>query len=307
MATALKQSREEWLEQRRQGIGGSDVAAVLGISKYKSPIALWLEKTGMVESEDISDVEAVYWGTTLEDVVAREFERRTGKRVKRKNAMLFHPEHPFMLANVDRLVVGEKAGMECKTAGIYQADKWDGDEIPDAYFLQCQHYMAVTGFKKWYIAVLIAGQRFIWKEIAREDNLIKAIVDQEAAFWRLVENRIRPEVDGSEASAKVLKEMLPRSNGQTVELGSEADFWIRQYRMACSNLEEQERFKMEAENKLKDMLGENETGNSSEGTVIWKSVKSRETFDTKRFKADHPELAPAYISEGNPTRRFSIQ
>lgn len=307
MAPALQQSREEWLEQRKNGIGGSDVAAVLGVSRYKSPIALWLEKTGMVEPEDISDVEVVYWGTTLEDVVAREFERRTGKRVKRKNAMLFHPEHSFMLANVDRLVVGEKSGLECKTAGIHQADKWDGDEIPDAYFLQCQHYMAVTGFKKWYIAVLIAGQRFLWKEIARDDELIRVMIEREAEFWRLVENRIRPEVDGSEASAKVLKEMLPSSNGQTVELGADADFWIRQYRMACIGLEEQERFKLEAENKLKDLLGENEAGSSNEGTVIWKSVKPREAFDTKRFKADHPELAPAYISEGNPTRRFSIK
>lgn len=300
-------SNSEWLEIRRQGIGGSDVAAILGISKYKSAMSLWLEKTGMVEPEDISDKESVYWGNVLEDVVAKEFERQTGKKVKRRNAVLFHPQHRHMLANVDRLVIGERAGLECKTAGIRQSDKWDSDEVPDEYYLQCQHYMAVTGFEKWYIAVLIAGQKFVWKTIQRDEEVIRVIIEKTTAFWQMVQEKVMPQVDGSEASSAALKDLLPESNGQEITLPEEADMWIRQYELHKENLKHEEEYVRLAENKLKEMLGANESGRLGERIVSWKSTKGRETFDTKRFKAEHGSLAAQYITTGEPSRRFAIK
>lgn len=303
----INMSREDWLEARKSGIGGSDVAALLGISKYKSPVALWLEKTGMVEPEDLSEKESIYWGNTLEEVVAKEFERRTRKKVKRRNAILFHPKFTHMFANVDRLVVGEKAGLECKTAGWRQESRWDGDEVPDEYYLQCQHYMAVTGLKKWYIAVLIGGQTFIWKDITRNDEIVQMLIEKENQFWQLVITKTRPAIDGSEASADALKRELPKSNGNKINLPDDALFWIEQYDVGKENVKAAEETVRLAENHLKELLGENEAGECGERTVLWKNTKPRETFDKAKFEKDYPGKYNDYTKTGAPSRRFSIE
>lgn len=165
LANTSEMSHEEWLAARRKGIGGSDAAAIAGLNKWKSPVAVYLEKIGQAPEENVSS-EAAYWGTVLEDVVAQEFSKRTGLKVRRRNAILQHPEHSFMLANVDRLIVGEKAGLECKTASEYLKEEWKDDEVPAQYLIQCQHYMAVTGYDAWWIAVLIGGNKFIYKKLS---------------------------------------------------------------------------------------------------------------------------------------------
>lgn len=303
----INMSHEDWLEARKNGIGGSDVAALLGISKYKSPVALWLEKTGMVEPEDLSEKESVYWGNTLEEVVAKEFERRTGKKVKRRNAILFHAEHTHMFANIDRKVLGEPAGLECKTAGWRQESRWDGDEVPDEYYLQCQHYMAVTGLKKWYIAVLIGGQTFVWKEIPRNEEIIQILIEKEAEFWDMVQRGIRPAIDGSEASTEALKRELPNSNGNTIDLPADASFWIEQYEAGKESVKTAEEMVRLAENHLKEFLGENEAGECGERIVSWKSTKPREVFDKAKFEADYPGVYQNYTKEGAASRRFSLK
>ncbi|MFX8004365.1 lambda-exonuclease family protein, partial [Acinetobacter baumannii] len=125
--------------------------------------------------------DAAYFGTMLEDLVAKEFERRSGKKVRRKNAMLKHPEHPFIMANIDRMIVGEKAILECKTTSAYNAKEWESEEIPDSYIIQVQHYLGVLGpeYQKAYFAVLIGGNKFVWKEIERDDELIEIIFEAE--------------------------------------------------------------------------------------------------------------------------------
>jgi putative phage-type endonuclease len=154
-------SHEEWLLQRRQGIGGSDAAAIMGISKFKTPFQVYLEKSGeVIETEES---EFAYWGNQLEELVAKEFTARTGKKAHRRNAILSHPDYPWMTANLDRVVVGESALLECKTTNAYNYKEWQDDEIPESYIIQVQHYMAVTNFEKAYIACLIGGNRFIWK------------------------------------------------------------------------------------------------------------------------------------------------
>ncbi|WP_186824495.1 YqaJ viral recombinase family protein, partial [Bacillus licheniformis] len=141
--------RQAWLEARRRGIGGSDVSAILGLNKWKSPIQLYMDKIGESPLED-NESEAARLGNLLEDIVAQEFSRRKGLKVKKRNAILQHEKYPYFLANVDRLIVGRKEGLECKTATVYKRDEWTADSVPDAYFVQCQWYMSVTGFKKWH-------------------------------------------------------------------------------------------------------------------------------------------------------------
>ena len=172
----------KWLETRNAGIGGSDASVIMGLNPYKSPYQLWLEKTGQAEAPDLSGNQYIYWGHKNESNIADWFMETTGKKV-RKLGTLRSRAHPFMLANVDRAVMGEESGLEIKTAGVSQAKKWKGDEIPDAYYCQCLHYLAVTGASRWYIAVLIGGNEALYKTVERNEEDIKALIQAEADFW----------------------------------------------------------------------------------------------------------------------------
>lgn len=202
--------RVAWERVRNSGIGGSDVACIMGLNPWKSAYALYAEKHGDVEAEDLSDNEYVYWGTVLEQVVADRFCELTGKKV-RKCGTLQDESYDFMLANVDRLVVGEDAGLECKTANGFKSKDWDGDELPDSYYCQCQWYMMITGYSKWYIACLIGGNHFVWKEIPRNDEFISDMRAQAIIFWNNLQNDIPPEIDGSESTAATIDKMNSKS------------------------------------------------------------------------------------------------
>lgn len=297
-------TREEWLKIRRRGIGGSDAAAIAGLSRYRSPVKVYMEKLGLIE--DTEENEAMYWGTKLEDVVAEEFSLRTGLKIRRKNAILKHPEHEFMLANVDRLIVGKREGLECKTSSAYKAGEWEGDEIPWEYALQCYHYMAVTGYDAWWIAVLIGGNRFVYKRIERDENIIANLIKIESDFWNNhVVKRIPPDPDGSDASSEFLKQMYPDSNGEIIEFPSDVESLIEQYEQAKEDEKAAAERKAEAENKIKALMGDYETGYWKDRKITWKSLTTNR-FDTKRFQKDHPDLYRQYVNETS-FRRFSIK
>ena len=202
---------EKWLEYRKQGIGGSDASVVCGINRYKSPVELWMEKTGQLPYQEAG--EAAYWGTQLEALVRSEFTKRTGIEVRQVKQLLQSEDHPFMLANLDGVCEHPDYGpciFEAKTASAYKAGEWD-DAIPDEYLLQVSHYMAVTGYKAAYIAVLIGGNTFRWRLIERDDKLISMLIPFETIFWKHVQGGTPPPLDGSDASAKFLVHQFPNS------------------------------------------------------------------------------------------------
>ncbi|WP_445429246.1 YqaJ viral recombinase family nuclease [Bacillus atrophaeus] len=298
-------TEEQWLEARRAGIGGSDAAAIAGLSKWKTPMSVYLDKLGQTPHEHETS-EAAYWGHIHEETVAREFSKRTGKKVRRRKAILQHPDYPFMLANVDRLIVGERAGLECKTASEYLKDDWGGEEVPDAYLVQCQHYMAVTGLKAWWIAVLIGGNKFVYKKVERDEELIAYLIQIEEDFWKNhVENEIPPMFDGSEASAELLTHMYPVGFEDEKDLPLAANKLIEEYKSAkAAEKEVKERLK-EAENQLKGMLGEYETGNTEKARVTWKTVNANR-FDSKAFATEHPDLFEKF-NKVSTHRRFQVK
>ena len=205
-------SREEWLQIRRSSIGGSDVATILGFNKYKSPYQLWLDKTGQIEIDASDPSEAAYWGNVFEKTVAEEFTRRTGAKVRNDNHMYFHPKYDFLSANVDRQVVGENAILECKTASMFLSDKWEGENIPDQYIFQVQHYLNILDKAHAYIAVLVGGQKFQWKRIERDQELIDIIQERLIAFWEVnVKQNVAPPIDGSQSTTDFLKERYANS------------------------------------------------------------------------------------------------
>jgi putative phage-type endonuclease len=298
-------TREEWLKVRKLGLGGSDMAAVLGLSPWRSPIDIWLDKTSDTVEEKES--EPMYWGNVLEEVVAQEFAKRSGYKVRNNNFTLQSEEYPYLLANIDREIVGIDAGLECKTANAFKANEWDGDNVPDAYYIQCQHYMAVTGKSSWWIACLVGGNTFYYKEIKRNEEVIRAIIDTGAAFWELVKNKTMPAPDDTKQCENALKKLYQKSNGQSVELPANYGNMIIDYLEIKNQLSELETKKRGIENVMKDFLKDNEKATYGEHFVSWKSTKPRETFDAKAFKDDYPELHKQYIKVGEPSRRMDIK
>ena len=306
LASTENMSYEEWLEHRRLGIGGSDASVVCGINKYKSPVELWMDKTGQIPPQEAG--EAAYWGTQLEPFVRNEFTKRTGIEVSKPSVILQSEEHPFMLANLDGICEVPDVGtciFEAKTASAYKLGEWE-DTIPDEYMLQVQHYMAVTGYAGTYIAALIGGNTFRWKFIERDEELISMLIELETAFWQHVTDGTPPPLDGSDASAKFLSERFPSSTPQShIELPDTAAGLLAQYDEACEQLEIITEQKQKAENLLKEMMGSNEVGTAGGRVITWKSV-AQERLDGKTLKAEHPALCKKYTNKTS-YRRFTIK
>ncbi|EJS67878.1 hypothetical protein ICW_03112 [Bacillus wiedmannii] len=306
LVNTLNMDHDQWLLARTQGIGGSDVSAIAGLNKWKSAVQVFLEKTQAIEKEDIQS-EAAYFGNVLEEVVAKEFTKRTDLKVQRRNAILQHPEYPWMLANVDRLIVGEKIGLECKTASEYLKKEWEDEEVPAAYLLQCQHYMAVTGYEAWWIAVLIGGNKFVHKKIERDEELIQYLIDIEKDFWlNNVEKNEPPMFDGSDASTDLLKHLYPESiTDSFVSLGKQEELLIEARDQVDREIKVLQEQKAEYENKIKAKLGTSEAGGTENYKVFWKSYITNR-FDSKRFKADYPDLYEQYVKESK-SRKFTVK
>lgn len=305
MTVEEMQDRSKWLDMRKAGIGGSEAAAIVGLNPWKSAFQLWMEKTGQVEPEDLSDNEYVYWGNVLEQAVADRFCELTGKKVQRRG-MLQDDEYPYMLASVDRMVVGENAGLECKTTNAFNSKVWADDELPDSYYIQCQWYMMVTGCEKWYIAVLIGGNKFVWKEVPRNEADIEALRKAAVDFWAMVTTNTMPPVDGSDDCSRALTERFKGQKGLEIELPAAAKDCIErlsEIKETISNLEEQKKL---SENELKVMLGDAEIGVIGDDRVSWKVQNGRITVDSKRLKAERPEIYSKYSKVGNSIRVFKI-
>lgn len=262
-------TREEWLQERRKGIGGSDAAKVLGVSRWGGPLSVYLEKKGLYIPDDPG--EPAYWGTVLEDVVAREFEKRSGLRVQRQNKIFTHPDHPWMLANIDRRIVGQNKGLECKTASNFMGDEWEGDELPDSYYIQIQHYISVMGWDSCYVAVLLGGQRFLWKECARNEELIQTIIEQERKFWEEYFLKDVPPPVSLYDKPNALwptqedDDMVPDEDGGAFKVA-------REYTKVKARLKELEEEETRLAGILKARTGEHA---GIDGICTWKQVKGR--------------------------------
>ncbi len=299
-------SYEQWLEYRKTGIGGSDASVVCGINKYRSPVELWLEKTGQLPYQEAG--EAAYWGTQLEPVVRSEFTKRTGIEVKLVKQLLQSEEHTFMQANLDGICEHPDYGtciFEAKTASAYKSNEWE-NSIPAEYMLQIQHYMSVTGYKGTFIAVLIGGNTFKWKYIERDDEIIEMLIHLEADFWEHIVNNTPPPLDGSEAYEKFLSDRYPESIPQSrIILPPEADVLIKEYDKETAILNEAAERRQRAENLLKEMLGDNENGISENRIISWKSI-FQERLDSKSLRAEYPDLYKKYVNRIS-YRKFSIK
>lgn len=298
-------SRGEWLEYRTKGIGGSDVSIIAGIHPFQSAHQLWLEKTGQAKPEQ-ADSEAAHFGTLLEPVVRREFMERTGLKVRQKHMLLQSEEYPFMLADLDGIIRegGENVIFEAKTASAYKQEVWE-EGVPAPYLLQVQHYMAVTGAKKTYIAALVGGNHFFYHVVERDNAMIGKIIAMEQYFWETyVIGGMEPVPDGSEATTEYFNRRFENCDGSAVELPEEALWVCDEYEKLSQQLKVLEKEKNAAANRLKSYLKEAETGTVGGRKVIWKQV-SKSTVDAKRLKEEKPEIYSSFLTQSS-YRRLSV-
>lgn len=297
-------TREEWLKERKDGIGGSDAGAICGLNPYRSPIAVYQDKIS-TETDD-TDNESMRQGRDFEDYVAGRFMEETGKKVRRANAIYKSREYPFLFANVDRMITGEKAGLECKTASAYSADKWKDGHIPESYQLQCHHYMAVTGAEAWYIAVVILGKDFLWHRIERDEEIIRNLISIESHFWNNhVIPHIMPEPDGSECSEHLIRQMAGKAAYEKEILLTGFDEQLKRRAEIAELIERLDMEKKTIEQKLKLYMGDAEIAENDHYRITWKNSQT-ERLDTKALKQEQPEIYRKYarITE---SRRFLVK
>lgn len=302
MAISEKQKQERYAY-----IGGSDAAAVLGLSRYSTPLEVWGVKTGNIEAKDISDKIAVKLGNKLEQTVAELFMEATGKKVQRINNTLYHKKYNYICVNLDRKVIGEDAFLECKTTNYFKAKDWEGEDIPLEYIIQCYHGLAVSGMQKAYIAVLIGNTDFKYKIIERDEKVINDLIKKEVAFWNdyVLTNKMPMTIKANDDD--VLYRMFPVAAPEsTIELDDEANKAIENLDSLKADNKALEAEILQQENYIKALLKDNECGLTNKYKVTWKNQLTNR-LDTKRFKEAQPELYKEFCNE-NKSRvfRFSL-
>lgn len=295
-------SREDWLRYRRTGIGGSDAAGIVGLSKWSTPYTIWLDKTNRaVEKEE---TEPLRQGRDLEEYVAQRFSERTGKKVRRRNAIMRSTKYTWALANVDRMIVGEDAGLECKTTSTLDVRKFHDVEFPEQYYAQCLHYLAVTGADRWYLAVLVLGREFHVYTLQRDEEEIASLMRMEEHFWNMVLEDSAPSPSGNDADTEAITTIYRESREGTVELFGREPM-LEEYERLRQQQNEISTRMAEIENEIKLDMQEAEKGEIGRFRVSWKT-QTRRSFQVKEFTKEHPEISVDGYYKESTSRPFRI-
>lgn len=303
LAHTADMPREEWLRYRHMGVGGSDAGAILGLNKWQSAVGVYLEKTGQLPEK--VETEAMRQGKDLEEYVAARFCEQTGKKVRRCHSLLQHPSEDFMLANIDRLIVGEDAGLECKTTSVMNLKQFRSGEYPASYYCQCVHYMAVTGAVRWYLAVLVLNEGFYVYTIERDEAEISALIEAERRFWGCVVSGTMPPLDGSDATSAALNTLYGDATGSAIELFGRESV-AREYQEIKKRISElRTRQKLLAQ-ILKTDMQHAEIGECGPYTVRWKNTVQT-SVSLELLRKRFPKLNLSKVMTAKHGRRFSVK
>ena len=312
-------SHEDWLQFRKQGIGSSDAAAACGIHPYLSMLELWMIKTGRISSDidasnnnGIEGYSPLYWGNTLESMVAKYYQEHTGNKVRRVNAILQHPDPDkhFMLANLDYAITGsdEVQILECKTAGEHGAKLWKHG-VPLYVTCQVQHQLAVTGKQAAHICVLLCGHEAKIYKVKRDERLIESIMEHEREFWQYVQTDTPPTPDHSESAARALKLLYPIPKPSSkVDLKDDdgANKLFEQLLSYRDYMQELEQRHDQVKHQLQTLIADNEIAVFEKGAISWKRSKDSVGLDSKAILKAHPELLATFSKTRQGSGRFVI-
>lgn len=312
-------SREDWLAERRKSLGGSDIGAVLGLNKYSSPYAVWAEKTGRMPQKE--DNEAMRQGRDLEQYVAERFTERSGKVVQRYNYLLRNDAAPYLHANIDRRIVGEKSGLECKTASALSLRSYSSGEFPESYYAQCVAYLAVTGLERWYLAALVLNKAFyIYQVTTIQDDTVPewcessvyvspeeigALKRCAVDFWEsYIIPDTPPPADGMQATSDALQSIYADDSGESVELFGRDDL-LRDYFLLSAERQNIQKRMDEIKQTIQGDMGNASEAFSASASVTWKP-QDRKTFDGKAFQKAHPDIPLDSFYKHTHSRVFKI-
>lgn len=279
-------------EERMTYIGGSDIAAIMGQSRWKTPYRLWAEKTGKIEMPDLSNVESVEMGTRLEQFVANLFSEKTGKAVRKAPKSYSHPDYPYLVAHVDRLITGTDELLECKTCSAYKLEEWE-NKIPKEYVLQVVWYLGITGRKRGWIACLIGGQKFVYMQIDFDEELFNLMVEKAVKFWAMVQNKIPPLILPEDD--EVLGEIYLMHTDDMMVLQDLNDrvAYLQEIKMHIEDLNKEKR---ELETELKTVIADKAGFTTDRYKVTWKT-QTVNRIDTDRLKNEQLGIIKNYIQE----------
>ena len=296
-------TKKEWLLKRKEGIGGSDVASILGISPYKSSVSVYLDKISDELETYTLDNYKVEIGEKLEDFVAKEFTLRTNKKVRNVNGILKNEKYPYSIANIDKAVVGERAFLECVVTNSFNKKKYKS-EVPPHIKAQCYHYMAITGATHCYVAILVGNEELIIHTLNRDEDAIDEIMKIEKEFWDtyVLGNNI-PLPDGSDDYSKFISGIYEDSIDEVLVIFEKEEV-VSRYDEIKSKMKELDKEKKSMEQFFKSQMGNYEVAFIGDRKLSWKR-HTKTIFDTKRFKNDYPELYRDYSKESS-TRVFKI-
>lgn len=268
-------SRKQWLQARRRGMGGTDAAAILHLSPYRTPYQVWLEKTA--ELEQTPDTEAMWWGRRLEAIIADRYAEKM-RCTLTQPGLVVSKANPLMQATPDRLVLGQRRGLEIKTASAHDAHHWGPagtDDVPAGYFVQCMHYMHVTDLPVWDLAVLIGGSDFRIYHINRDTALEASMVRYLLQWWHdHVVAMVAPPIQGTKAIADVLARRFPVDGGTVMQADAQLAGFMVMLKAARSDEADASARRLLAENNLKAAMGEASEVVGPDGlSVTWKAAR----------------------------------
>ncbi len=307
--TTIGMTHYEWLKKRQFGIGGSDVAAILGMNPYKTPFDVWIDKTGS-EPIEIPDNPRMRAGRMLEPVIAELYTQETGNKVQYDNKVRVHKEYPFLLANIDRSILsnnGRGTGvLEIKATSKYAFEQWEDEGLPKPTYLQIQHYLSITGRKWGDVAVLIDGYDIRIIPVEYDSETIKLMTAQLISFWR---NNVLKIIPPEPINEEDIKKMYPNpTSGKTIKAALETYEIIQELRILKDKIKPLEKEKKKLSEQVKLMMTDAEILNfGGEIIATWKQSKSSEKFNTTQFRIEHPDLYKKYLAEVLGNRRFLIK
>lgn len=285
--------REDWLAERRRGIGASDAAAILGVSPYKTAYQVWVDKLGLLPGDALADKEFIQWGNILEGPIAEEFARRTGRIVSRwiPGRSEQHPKYDWLRCTPDAVQTRTVDGLQVtgllqiKTTNAFGLAEWR-DGPPLAYQVQIQHEMEVMGAEWGTVCCLVGGQKLVWHDVVANPAFVAAMLPKLAEFWQLVVSRTPPPIDGSDEMAQILARLHPDDSGATVVLPQESGEWAEEIETCKAKIKELEKRQTLAENQLKAAIGDATYGLTSDGARwSWKTQeRSGYTVGPAKFR-----------------------
>lgn len=284
----------DFLTNRRQGIGGSDIAAIIGVSKFKTALEVYLSKT--TEQPELQG-EHLYWGHALENPIIDRFVRDTGANVIRQPEMRQHPDYEWAIANADALITNGdtiEAILEIKTSSAFKSREWgadDTDEVPIEYIAQVQWYMWIYNLQEAYIAALIGGNQYRQYHIQRDDELIAMLAEKAQAFWQ---NHVIPRIPPEPQDGADAQKLYPHDNGDTAEADSDTLTAYAELRELKAQEKELKAQIAAREDLLKIKIGSYSAMQTNGNTLFTWKAQSSSRFDSSAFKNAHPDLYRQY-------------